>query len=209
MNITSYDTIACFKSNVYAIQVDDFLDAFASVSHDALQKADCHVSNEQLLQQTDNLAYMPETTEFCQFICQAGWNILKDQGYAMENYSLGVQNLWCQKHSKYSGHDQHLHGFGSQLSGFYFLQTPVDGCRIVLHDPRPAKVYADLLEENMENATDASHLINITPKPGLLVFMNSWLPHGFTRSNSDDPTVFMHFTLIPGLPTRNPNVEIV
>jgi hypothetical protein len=91
--------------------------------------------------------------------------------------------------------DEHVHGFGAQLIGFYFLETPEDCSKIVMHDPRPGKKQINLSEENIFNATSASLAINFTPKPGLLFFANSWIPHSFSRHASEKPIKFIHFTI--------------
>jgi hypothetical protein len=91
--------------------------------------------------------------------------------------------------------DQHIHANGAQLVGFYFIDTPENCSRPVLHDPRMGKVQVNLPEGNMQNVTPASNMVNFEPKPGLLMFTNSWLPHSFTRHGSDEPIRFIHFTI--------------
>jgi hypothetical protein len=38
-------------------------------------------------------------------------------------------------------------------------------------------------------------MINFTPKPGMMVFANSWLAHSFTRHAADQAIEFVHFNL--------------
>jgi hypothetical protein len=90
--------------------------------------------------------------------------------------------------------EQHVHG-GSQLVGFYFLETPEDSSRALFHDPRPGKVQNFLPESTPSEATLASNIINFEPKPGLLIITNAWLPHSFGRHASDEPLKFVHFSL--------------
>lgn len=94
-----------------------------------------------------------------------------------------------------SGMEQHVHMFGAQIVGFYFLEAPENSSRVVFHDPRPGKVQINLPEQDQSMATVASHMINFQPKPGLLIFSNAWLPHSFTRHASDKPLKFVHFNL--------------
>jgi hypothetical protein len=103
--------------------------------------------------------------------------------------------MWTQEHHKHSAMDAHVHGYGSQIVGFYFLETPEGGSNVVFHDPRAAKVQIDLPEQDMNNATPASKMINFTPKPGLMIFANSWLMHSFTRHAAELPIKFVHFNL--------------
>ena len=65
----------------------------------------------------------------------------------------------------------------------------------MIHDPRPAKKFANLPEKNMALATYASTMIGFKPEPGMFFFANSWLPHSFTRNSSDEPSRFIHFNL--------------
>jgi uncharacterized protein (TIGR02466 family) len=91
--------------------------------------------------------------------------------------------------------EQHVHGYGSQIVGFYFIETPENCSRVVFHDPRSAKIQIDLPEQDMTMATPASKMINFVPKPGLLVFANAWLAHSFTRHASEQPIKFVHFNV--------------
>ena len=96
-----------------------------------------------------------------------------------------------------------IHGMGNQLSGFYIMDVPEDVApRVAIHDPRPAKQYANLPEANAANATYASRAINFMPKPGQFMFFNSWLPHSFTKNPSNTPMRFIHFNVgvIPAPP---------
>jgi hypothetical protein len=65
----------------------------------------------------------------------------------------------------------------------------------LFHDPRPGKVQINLPEFNTSNATLASDIINFDPKPGMLMFTNAWLPHGYTKNGSNKPMRFIHFNL--------------
>jgi uncharacterized protein (TIGR02466 family) len=137
----------------------------------------------------------PRIADFSKFVAQTAWDILKDQGYNMENKQTFFTEMWTQEHSKHSLMEQHTHKFGAQIVGFYFLDTP-EGCsRLVIHDPRPAKTIVGLDETNMTMATEASDMINFEPKPGMIVFTNGWLPHSFGRHAGKKPIKFVHFNL--------------
>jgi hypothetical protein len=82
-----------------------------------------------------------------------------------------------------------------QIVGFYFLETPENCSRVVFHDPRAAKVQIDLPEQDINMATPASKMINFEPKPGMMIFANSWLMHSFTRHAANLPIKFVHFNL--------------
>jgi uncharacterized protein (TIGR02466 family) len=113
----------------------------------------------------------------------------------MQDKAVQFTEMWTQEHYKHSAMDAHVHGFGSQIVGFYFLETP-EGCsNVVFHDPRAGKIQNDLPEQDMNIATPASKMINFKPKPGMMLFANSWLAHSFTRHAADLPIKFVHFNL--------------
>jgi uncharacterized protein (TIGR02466 family) len=113
----------------------------------------------------------------------------------MQDKAVQFTEMWTQEHHKHSAMDAHVHGFGSQIVGFYFLETPEDCSRLVIHDPRAAKVQIDLPEQDISMATPASKMINFTPKPGMMIFASSWLMHSFTRHAAELPIKFVHFNL--------------
>jgi len=189
--------LAYFPSMVYTMMATNFLDTLSSVSKEYVTKAE---SNRDLdesypVYQTENFANDARILDFVQFISQVAWDILQRQGYATAQYNTITHELWCQDHYKHSGQDQHIHGNGCQISGFYFLHCPENSPKVVIHDPRQSKIYADLPEQAVCQVTAASQAINFTPMPGQLMFMNSWLPHSFGKNPSDDTFRFIHFNI--------------
>jgi uncharacterized protein (TIGR02466 family) len=204
-----------FPCPIYIIERPDFLETLNTVSEEALKV-------QRMTQKLDEIypVYMsgnyfadPRIAEFSQFVGATGWNILNEQGYAMQNKAVTFTEMWTQEHHKHSAMDAHVHGFGSQIVGFYFLEAPENGSRLVFHDPRSAKVQIDLPEQDMEMATPASKAINFTPKPGMLIFANAWLAHSFTRHAAELPIKFVHFNLTvvhqPQTFAMSPAAEIV
>lgn len=186
-----------FPSGVYVIEKPEFL----KDARDACKKAVAKQKKERKLDEiypvymTENLFDYKGMSELSDYIGQTAWNILKEQGYAMEGFSTKFSEFWCQEHHKHSAMDQHVHGYGSQIVGFYFVDTPENCSRAVFHDPRSAKVQINLPETDMTQATPASNMINFEPKPGMLMFANAWLAHSFTRHASEKPIRFIHFNL--------------
>jgi hypothetical protein len=108
--------------------------------------------------------------------------------------------------------DEHIHANGAQITGFFFLETPKDCSKVVLHDPRPGKKQINIAETNSQNATAASTAIVFAPTPGMILLTNAWLPHSFSRHGAAKPIKFIHFTLgvqyhVPSSPV--PAVEII
>lgn len=187
-----------FITPVYLIEKPEFLDDVAAAANDALDKvkAENPQPNEIYpVHMSGSLLADPRMEEFCSYVGSTGWNILSVQGFNMSHLRTTFHEMWCQEHYKYSGMEEHTHGHNAQLVGFYFLDTPEDCSRIVIHDPRPAKVQINLPEVDPRQATMGSRMINFAPKPGMLFFTNAWLPHSFSRNASDKPMRFVHFTL--------------
>jgi uncharacterized protein (TIGR02466 family) len=186
-----------FPCPIYLIERPDFLEVVNTVSEEALEeRRKAHDLDEIYpVYMTKNYFSDPRLAGFSEFVGGTAWNILNEQGYAMQDKAVQFTEMWTQEHYKHSAMDAHVHGFGSQIVGFYFLETPEDCSRVVFHDPRAAKVQIDLPEQDMGMATPASKMINFTPKPGMLIFANAWLMHSFTRHAAELPIKFVHFNL--------------
>ena len=81
------------------------------------------------------------------------------------------------------------------MVGFYFFDVPFGSSAAAFFDPRPGKVATPLAEANKAEITDASNQFYMTPRPGLLLLTNSWLPHAFTRHDGETPLRFVHFNI--------------
>jgi uncharacterized protein (TIGR02466 family) len=184
-----------FPSSVYLVQKPEFLEVVNEVSEEALSKITHDVHEIYPMHNTDNYVGDPRLEGFCTYLWQSGWDILQSQGYDMTNVSVMVDAVWTQEHHKHSLMEQHVHGFGTQLVGFYFLETPENCSRAMFHDPRGGKVQINLPEADMSVATPASNIINFLPEPGMMLISNAWLPHSFGRHGSDQPIKFVHFNL--------------
>ena len=186
-----------FPCPIYIIERPDFLDAVNVVSEEFLDvaKRERDLNEIYPVHMTQSYFADPRMAGFSEFVGATAWNILNEQGYAMQDKAVQFTEMWTQEHHKHSAMDAHVHGYGSQIVGFYFLETPEGGSNVVFHDPRAAKVQIDLPEQNMSAATPASKMINFTPKPGMMIFANSWLMHSFTRHAADLPIKFVHFNL--------------
>jgi hypothetical protein len=188
----------CFPTAVYSVKAPQFLDAAREVTTEGLnakKKELKKVNNLYPAVMTDNLYNDPRMLDLTTFIAQTGWSILSGQGYAMQHFVTYLTEFWCQEHQKHSLMEQHVHGYGSQLVGFYFIDVPKDSSRALFHDPKAGKVQVNLPEVNPEQATFASSTINFVPEPGLCMISNAWVPHSFTRHASNKPLRFIHFNI--------------
>jgi len=186
-----------FPATVYCIEKSEFLkDAQAACKKAiAKQKKERKLDEIYPVYMTENLYDYEGMDKLSEYIAQSSWSILKEQGYAMENFTTQFSEFWCQEHYKHSAMDQHVHGYGSQIVGFYFTETPENCSKVLFHDPRSAKVQINLPESDPTQAMPASNIINFQPKPGLLMFTNAWLAHSFTRHAANKPIQFIHFNL--------------
>jgi uncharacterized protein (TIGR02466 family) len=186
-----------FPCPIYLIERPDFLDTVNKVSEEFLEVERKKKTIDEIYPVIMSSNYFddPRISKFSEFVGSTAWNILNEQGFDMQEKAVSFMEMWTQEHHKHSAMEQHVHGFGSQIVGFYFLETPENSSRVVFHDPRSAKVQIDLPEQDMNVATPASKAINFAPKPGLLIFTNSWMAHSFTRHASELPIKFVHFNL--------------
>jgi len=204
-----------FPSAVYSISRVDLLPSALLVANERLaisRKERPKLNNLYPVRMTDSFYNDPRVKELTEAIGQISWGILSGQGHNMENLGVIFYEFWCQEHHRHSAMDEHIHANGAQITGFYFLETPNDCSKVVVHDPRPGKKQINLMETNISNATAASTAIHFTPTPGMMLFTNAWLPHSFSRHGSAKPIKFIHFTLgvqynAPSCPV--PAVEII
>lgn len=191
------EPFASFSTVVYTINKPEFLEAVRLAANEALDQSKKQAQENEIYPSTMSTSLIgnQKIEAFEQFIAQCSWEILDNQGYNMKVFNTFVSELWAQEHRKYSGMEQHVHPYGVQLSGFYFLETPDNGCMAQLYDPRPGKVIASLPEKDLNKVTEASNAIYIKPQQGMFIFTNSWLPHSFTRNGSDEPVKFVHFNV--------------
>jgi uncharacterized protein (TIGR02466 family) len=186
-----------FPCPIYIIERPDFLEAVNAVSEENLEvlRKERDLNEIYPVHMTQSYFADPRMAGFSEFVGATAWNILNEQGYAMQDKAVQFMEMWTQEHHKHSAMDAHVHGYGSQIVGFYFLETPEGGSNVVFHDPRAGKVQIDLQEQDISMATPASKMINFTPKPGMMIFANSWLAHSFTRHAAELPIKFVHFNL--------------
>lgn len=204
-----------FPTFIYSIEKPDFLESVSRIAEEALVEVRKQKQLNEIypVHMTGNLYDKPDIIPFQYYVGGTAYNLLTEQGYNLDGFETYFSEMWCQEHFKHSGMEQHVHPAGSQIVGFYFLECPEKCSNVVFHDPRPGKTQVNWTEKDMAQATAASNMIHFTPKPGLLMFTNAWLPHSFSRHEADAPIKFIHFNvgLRPSIPFGNvkPAAEIV
>jgi len=186
-----------FSSSVYVFHKPSFLQVLNKVSNEYLIKIGILEPLDKIhpVMMTEHYYNDERIKEFSNYVVQAAWNILQSQGYAMKNNQTFFSEMWTQEHHKSSDMHPHIHGNNAQIVAFYFLDTPKDSSKLIFHDSRLAKVISNLPEENVNNATIASSMVNFTPEAGTLILTNSYIPHSFSRHKSDKPLKFIHMSI--------------
>jgi len=185
-----------FASPIYIINLPQHLEAVKKVSEESLAEIKKRHGNACINYQGINFSNDPRLDKFSLEILNIGWDLLDNQGFNMSNYRTTFHEMWCQEHRKGSRMDQHVHGHGSQLIAFYFLETPENGAKPVFHDPRPGKLQIALPQKDITKVTAASDEINFTVQPGDLIISNAYLQHSFSQhENEVQPTKFVHMNM--------------
>jgi hypothetical protein len=203
-----------FTSPVYAVKKPEFLAPIKAITKKYLDRSRANKKNKSpMTVMTPNFSNDPEATGFAQYVSQTAWNILDSQGYNVDNMVTYFTEMWTQEHNFHSSMDQHIHGSGSQVSAFFFLEVPANSCKMVIYDPRPAKVIIGLPEKDHSKISQSANTIVFTPEAGTIIFTPAWLPHSFTRNlNKTQPVHFVHMNLsVSPAPEveADPNVEVI
>jgi len=205
------EEINYFATTIYAVEKTEFLDPIRAISNKYLEESkNCLGKNMTVM--TQNFSNDPEALEFAQYVSQTAWNILASQGYAMNDGVTYFTEMWTQEHNFQSSMEQHFHGNGAQISAFYFLEVPDNACKLLVYDPRAAKVIINLPQADADKMTPASPFGVFTPKEGVIIFTPAWLPHSFSRNmNSEKPMKFVHMNIsvAPAPQAEDPMVEII
>lgn len=183
-----------FASPVIYFDKPEFIDLVNSVSEESLAAANVELDEIYPVRMSVDYSYNSKIEEFREFVGEVSWAVLKEQGYAMHRYRMAFTSMWTQEHHKHSMMEQHNHS-DAHIVGFYFLEVPDNSSKLLFHDPRIAKSMCELEQENINNVTSATSIINFIPRPGLLIFTNSWLSHSFTKHAAETPIKFIHFNI--------------
>jgi Putative 2OG-Fe(II) oxygenase len=189
------ETATYFPTAVYSIEKKEFLAVATAVFDEAIGKNTNPMNELYPVKMTDNLYLDPRMKDLAGYISSTAWNILDSQGYKMDDKVTYFTAMWGQQHHKFSAMDDHFHGEGVQIVGFYFLNAPENASNIVIDDPRQLKSFVGLGEADTSKVTYATNKLMFPVKEGSLFFTNSWVPHSFTRHGSDEPLKFIHFNL--------------
>ena len=197
LEIENFDIDYHFASPIFRFNKPEFLENVKNVFNDYVNQVKNSVSENNPYPgvMTDLISGDERIEGFLKYVSDISWDVLNKQGYNMDLFYTDASEMWGQYHPFTSSMDKHLHGHGSYLSGFYFLDTPENSSQMFIHDPRTVKVFSDLPIRPSDKVTSAESLIYYNPKPGDLFFTNSWLEHSFTRNASQSPFNFIHINV--------------
>lgn len=190
-------TSASFPTGIYSIDKPEFLSVVTTVFDEQInqQKALKDIDPLYPVYMTGNMHTDLRLDDFTTYVAATAWNILKAQGYKMDDKIAYFHSMWGQEHYKTSNMEEHIHNDGVQIVGFYFLDAPENSSMMMFSDPRAGKTQISLTEEDPNVISMASLKIGYKPEVGKLYFTNSWLPHAFSRHNNDKPLKLIHFNL--------------
>jgi uncharacterized protein (TIGR02466 family) len=180
-----------FPTIIYRDEKPEFVSDLTRVSQKYFQQQ----NKQEFFCQTISMENDVEVEELKNYLLTSGFHILTSQGYSMEKYELILSGLWAQEIKNYGGTDIHLHK-NSQLSGWFFLETPKNGSYPIFYDTRMNKRMIELdyvQTEDITNATSSVHFNNLNP--GTVLFANSWMTHQLTANFSDTSTKTIHFII--------------
>jgi len=187
-----------FSNPVYFANFSEFLlnSTIAFEKHiNRTKSEEANIDELYPIHQSYNFYDDPLVFDLASFITKVSWDFLYQQGYDMDKFQTYVISLWAQEHEYNSGHVEHVHALGSQISGFYIIDAPKDGSYLVVCDPRPGKKQISLPLRDNKQLSTASDKVYFTPEPGNIYFFNSWLPHEISRNRSKQPFKLIHFNV--------------
>ena len=117
-----------------------------------------------------------------------------------ENVTQSISEMWVNINEKHHYNEWHIHP-GSVLSGVYYIKhdgSKENGDILFKH---PAGTYKNIahwpegLVENLNEVT--AEVVNITPKPNMLLIFPSWLEHKAEMNLKDDTRISLSFNSNP------------
>jgi uncharacterized protein (TIGR02466 family) len=205
------EAITCFPTMLYIINKKEFVNDVLNASNDSIQK-ECKPIDEIFpCVMSGDLLDDPRIEQFANFVGQTSFDILHGHGYDLDGLATTFTSMWCQEHHKHSLMEQHVHGEGTQLVGFYFLEVPENSSPAIFYDPRPGKVMGGLKERSNKEVNHSSNAMVFKPEVGMLIFAPAWLPHAFGRHASSEPLKFIHFNIgvIPNSVCNVSHAEVI
>lgn len=187
-----------FPSSVYRLEKPEFLETVKPVAYEYLEDMRKNKKLDAIYPtyQTNNFYNDARIFNFSSYITQTAFNIIQEQGFDVSYKQTKLIELWLHYHYQFGSMEEHVHSEGSIITGFYILDSYEDSCEIVFHDPRIGKKQINIgYDQERKKIYNCVERINFKPRPGTMIFTNSWLPHSFTRNKNIEPFSFIHFNV--------------
>ena len=179
------DMYSYFSSAIYREERPEWVEKTLGYAKKYYEKTEKFLPKASVVKQTEHMANDPDFAYLTSYFRDKGVSILKDQGYFTDEHEFYLSGMWGQEFECTGSNMLHVHG-SSEISGFYFLETPEGGSYPIFDDPRPGKKMSDLSlvpSDQVTMATPYIHFNNVVP--GTMMFFNSWLPHMITTSMAE------------------------
>ena len=137
---------------------------------------------------------MPDIEPFRIFIEKTGKKYLQDLGYSTQGLDF-FSFVFVSEMFDGAFHEEHTHP-EAILSGLLYLQVPEGSASLILTDPRPFRDFVHLDKLNDQTTSTNTSEVIISPKKGMFLMWEAWLPHLVPRThNKDDGRITMVFNI--------------
>ncbi len=137
------------------------------------------------------LGKQPDIEPFKNLVHKTARNYLRQLGYDEQQINFETQ-VFVSEMFEGNYHESHTHP-NSILSGLLYLQVPEGSSPLIISDPRPFRNFV-MLPRLGDTATNIEE-ISITPKKGLLLMWESWIPHVVPQTHNTEGRITMVFNL--------------
>jgi uncharacterized protein (TIGR02466 family) len=133
----------------------------------------------------------PEIVEFIKVITDMGKSFLDYRGFNSDAIPFNPF-VFVNQIDKGAFFHRHAHP-NSVLSGVMYVEAYSESAGLIIHDPRPYKVFRELplKNPNLMNATE----INLRVKTGLIYMWDAWIEHEVPQNHSSLPRKTLVFNL--------------
>lgn len=135
---------------------------------------------------------LPKVQPFLEFIKAQVMQFLAEGGYSTD-YTIEVANLWFNKMRTGSRHPEHTH-YGYSLSGTYYITTPGDSAKIMLHSIYDAVSHQKI--EVKEYKPFNSYTWWFATEPGMITLFPSHFKHSVPYSEFEGERRSIAFDVI-------------
>lgn len=181
---------AYFPAIVYRDERPDLVEEIAGA---CARHLDAACQSDPRMRQSEDVKADPAFQRVCDYLLLTSVGLLREQGYAVDQYDFYLKSVWAQEVGAGSGTNVHVHT-NSQISGWFFVDVVESGAYPVYYDTRfnKAMIELDFVQgHEVTNATNTIHFSNM--QPGTVMFSNSWMQHQLVGGASDKPTRCLHF----------------